>query len=167
MKTREPIRRAPELGTTRIAALWIATTFAALLPQTTSAFQCVAYGPVSLVGTLVRQTYAGPPDYESVTKGDAPNVIWILQLDERTCVYSQRGDEREYGQQEMQLELAADRHESLVGKRLIVDGDLVRGGAKHEKRLVLRVRDMRVATALHDRKGSYTSSDCRCYPRSF
>jgi len=41
---------------------------------------------VSLTGRLVQQTYPGPPDYESVTKGDEPLVIWVLQMDRRICI---------------------------------------------------------------------------------
>ena len=139
----------------------------ACLPQLTSALQCVEYGHISLVGTLVRQTYAGPPDFESVTKGDAPQVIWILQLEERTCVYSQSREAREYEQHEVQLEAGATQAEGfqkLLGKRLIIDGELIRGGARHEKRLVLLVSELRAATALHERKSPY-AADCRCYTR--
>lgn len=139
----------------------------ACLPQVTSALQCVEYGRISLVGTLVRQTYAGPPEFESVTKGDEPQVIWILQLEERTCVYSQSRDAREYEQHEVQLEagaMQAKDFQKLLGKRLIIDGELIRGGARHEKRLVLVVSELREATALHDRTNSY-AADCRCYIR--
>jgi hypothetical protein len=140
---------------------------AACLPQVTGALQCVEYGSVSLVGTLVRQTYAGPPDFESVTKGDEPQVIWILQLDERTCVYSQSREAREYEQHEVQLQWNGKQptnYLKLLGKRLVIDGALIRGGAQHDKRLVLIVSQVREAAALQDRKNSYRA-DCRCYER--
>jgi hypothetical protein len=39
------------------------------------AARCLYYGDVSLTGRLIQQTYPGPPDFESVTKGDQPLVI--------------------------------------------------------------------------------------------
>ena len=145
----------------------LAAAFAMLPSQSAHALQCVEYGSVSLVGTLVRQTYAGPPDFDSVTKGDEPVVIWILQLDERTCVHSSSKELGESNEHEMQLEWdgeQAARYRELLGKRLIVDGELIRGGARHDKRLVVIVHNAREATALHDRK-NYYNADCRCYSR--
>jgi Domain of unknown function (DUF4431) len=48
--------------------------------------------PTSLAfeGTLTRRTFAGPPNYEDVRKGDAPERTYILKLDERICA---AGDE--------------------------------------------------------------------------
>ena len=37
---------------------------------------------VKLVGVIKNQTFPGPPNYESVAKGDAPEDYWILTLDE-------------------------------------------------------------------------------------
>jgi len=147
--------------------LCVTAALTMLLPQPTRALQCVEYGSVSLVGTLVRQTYAGAPDFDSVTKGDEAVVIWILQLEERTCVHALSRELREYNEHEMQLELTGEqvvRYRELLGKRLIVAGELIRGGARHDKRLVLVVHDAREATALHDRK-NYYGAECRCYPR--
>jgi hypothetical protein len=137
------------------------------MPQPASALQCIEYGPVRLVGTLVRQTYAGPPDFESVTKGDEPQTIWVLQLEERACVYSRSRAEREYEQDEIQLEVSPVQikaYQQLLGQRLIVEGDLIRGGARHEKRLVLVVTKLNEASAMQDRKNAY-AAECRCYTR--
>lgn len=45
--------------------------------------QVVHYEPaiVSLVGTLETQTFAGPPNYESIVKGDKIEAGWYLRLD--------------------------------------------------------------------------------------
>jgi len=102
---------------------------------------CLDYGPVVLDGRLVRQTYAGPPDYESVTKGDAPIVIWLLQLDPSVCVVDPAGRHpKEYAAREIQIELPPDeyaRYRHLLGEKITVSGTLIRGGAKHDKRLVI------------------------------
>jgi hypothetical protein len=129
-----------------------------------SASQCVEYGAASLAGRLVRQTYPGPPDYESVTKGDEPLIILVLQLDERTCVYSDSTFASGYGEREVQLVLDAAhyaQYQMFLGKRLIVTGELVRGGARHEKRLVLVVHEIKKAPTL--RSGAHLYSPrCRC-----
>lgn len=125
--------------------MWRALLLVALLPVT-QAFaagaysECLKYGPIRLVGTLVRQTYAGPPDYESVTKGDEPRVIWILQLDQRVCVNSNARYPREPTQIEIELALPANQYEQyrhLLGQRIAATGELVHGGANYQKRLVL------------------------------
>jgi hypothetical protein len=96
---------------------------------------CFDYGPIQLSGTLVRQTYAGPPDYESVTKGDRPIVIYVLQLDSTLCVADSRivG----LGTRELQLEWSAGDPASFLGKKVTVTGELTRGGAQHDNRFVI------------------------------
>jgi hypothetical protein len=96
---------------------------------------CVDYGPISLKGRVVRQTYAGPPDYESVTKGDQPIVFYLLQLDYTLCI----NDSQVLGRatREVQLEWRAGDPASLLGKQITVTGELIRGGARHDKRDVI------------------------------
>jgi hypothetical protein len=102
---------------------------------------CIDYGPARLTGTVVRQTYAGPPDYESVTKGDQPLVIWVLQLDPSLCVIDAQGRySKEYAAREIQLQWQAGGLEpfrALLGRKVTVTGELIRGGARHDKRLVI------------------------------
>lgn len=109
------------------------------------AYDCLEYGPIRLVGTLVRQTYAGPPDYESVTKGDEPQILWLLQLDQRVCVDSNSRYPREPTAIEIELALPADqyaRHRHLLGQKIIASGELIHGGANYQKRLVLLADDL-------------------------
>jgi hypothetical protein len=134
-----------------VAAILIASSLAtatcALAPckvasaASTGSYTCLDYGPVSLTGILVRQTYPGPPDYESVTKGDAPTIILVLQLDSPVCVNAAgSGYPREYNEREIQLDIDYARYpqfRNLLGKRILASGELIRGGARHEKRLVL------------------------------
>jgi hypothetical protein len=144
----------------------VAAVFAALPRPTTAASQCVGYGAASLAGTLVRQTYPGPPDYESVTKGDEPRVIWVLLLDERACMYSDSTYTSRYGEREVQLALDPDQYtqyRQFLNKQLIVTGVLVRGGVRDEKRLVLIVNEMRKAPAIRSDAHEYGySPDCPC-----
>ena len=126
------------------------------------AAECQRYGIVSLTGRLVQQTYPGPPDYESVTKGDQPLVIWILQMDRPICVaglnssypsaYS--GYPSAYGEREIQVVLGADQYAGageyaqyryLLGKRITVTGRLQAGGARYEKRFVVAPYEIKTA----------------------
>jgi hypothetical protein len=122
-------------------ALIVLVASTATAGSAAAAYECLDYGPINLTGRLVRQTYAGPPDYESVTKGDAPVVIWVLQLDRSVCIVDSAARyPKEYGAREIQLELPADRYalyQHLLGTKITVNGELQRGGARHEKRLVL------------------------------
>ena len=109
--------------------------------------ECLRYGVVSLTGRLVQQTYPGPPDYESVTKGDEPLVIWVLLLDRGTCVAgSYSGYPSAYREREIQIVLGTDQYVAapeyaqyryLLGDRITVTGSLLPGGARYEKRLVV------------------------------
>jgi hypothetical protein len=109
-------------------ALAMATAF-------TADASCLDYGPMSLSGRVVRQTYAGPPDYESVTKGDRPIVIYLLQLDYTLCLIESQLVAQ--NTREVQLEWQAGDPASLVGKKVTVIGELIRGGARHDKRVVM------------------------------
>ncbi|MEP6827191.1 MAG: hypothetical protein ABJA10_03870 [Aestuariivirga sp.] len=42
--------------------------------------------PKTLVGHLKLQTFAGPPNYEDVRKGDTPERVFILKLDKSICL---------------------------------------------------------------------------------
>jgi len=107
---------------------------------------CLAYEVVSLTGRLVRQTYAGPPDYESVTKGDAAQVIWVLVLDRHVCVVDPNPSlPKEYYEREVQLVLDAGRqpqYQHLLGEKVIATGKLLPGGARYDKRLVLAASEI-------------------------
>ncbi|WP_129642033.1 DUF4431 domain-containing protein [Peristeroidobacter agariperforans] len=108
-------------------------------------YSCLQYGPIDIAGTLVRHTYAGPPDYESVTKGDEPRTVWVLQLDERVCVDANTRYPREVIQLEIELALTPkqfERYRQLLGQRVRVSGELEHGGANYQKRLVIAPRDI-------------------------
>lgn len=117
------------------------------------AAQCLYYGDVSLTGRLVQQTYPGPPDFESVTKGDAPLVIWILQLDTGVCIVSSSASyPNVYNEHEIQLVLGNDQYvrtaayaeyRGLLGKRIAVTGRLLPGGGKYEKPQVIALRSIK------------------------
>lgn len=49
---------------------------------------CLSYEPVvvTLRGKLVRKTFPGPPNYQSIHRGDTPETAWILELSTPACV---------------------------------------------------------------------------------
>lgn len=118
-----------------------------LMPTAASiADPCLEYGTVSLRGTMVRQTYAGPPDYESITQGDQPRVIWVLQLERWLCVAdSNYRYPKEHNEHEVEIALTADQYtqyQHLLGAKVIATGQLLHGGANYQKRLVLTASDI-------------------------
>ena len=67
----------------------LALTFAAAL-GTPSAPGCIdgrsGRAPVSFEGRLERRIFAGPPNYDSIRRGDRPEPAYILTLDRRICI---------------------------------------------------------------------------------
>lgn len=129
--------------------MWRALLVIALVPLARPAaaleFTCLQYGPIQIAGMLVQHTYAGPPDYESVTKGDAPLTVWKLQLDERICVDANTRYPRELIQIEIELALTPDQYRQyrpLLGQKVRVTGELKHGGASHQKLLVIEPDDI-------------------------
>lgn len=126
-------------------ALLVIFLFSPALPAGALEYACLQYGPIDIAGTIVRHTYAGPPDYESVTKGDEPRTVWVLQLDERICVDANTRYPREVIQLEIELALTPEqfqRYRDLLGQRVRVSGELKHGGASYQKRLVIAARDI-------------------------
>jgi len=128
--------------------LFILVGLSSVIPaQGLTAAECIEYGAVSLTGRLVRQTYAGPPDFESMTRGDQPQVIWILALDRGVCAVDGGARyPREPYQKEIQLVLPAElasKYRALLGERVTATGQLIHGGARYDKRLVLTTNDVR------------------------
>ena len=92
---------------------------------------------VTLSGKLSRKTFAGPPNYESVRGGDAPETYWILHLARPVCV---SGEEPEENVSDIQLILSEaqyPRHKGLLGKRVVVSGKLVHAETGHHHTNVL------------------------------
>src|SRR5687768_14839285 len=94
----------------RAVPCFVLAIFLVALPAAALEFTCLQYGPIEIAGTIVQHTYAGPPDYESVTKGDRPLTVWKLQLDERICVDANSRYPREAIQLEIELALTPEQY---------------------------------------------------------
>lgn len=61
-----------------------------------AAQSCFSYesSGTKLAGRIKIMTFPGPPNYESVEKGDQPEVAWVLRLGKPVCV--RKGQDNEF-----------------------------------------------------------------------
>jgi hypothetical protein len=113
------------------AAVLISTN--SVICRSTPQSRCLSYEPavVTLSGTLVRKTFPGPPNYESVKKGDKPETSWFLDLPESVCVGEDKTEPdlnpKQSGVHEIQLVLQPEqyqRHKGMVGRKVLATGSL-------------------------------------------
>ena len=90
------------------------------LSQRVSASERVyQYDPqvVTLTGVLDTRVYAGPPNYESVKKGDRPNKVWLVRLPRPISIDPGPGPasfERETGIKEIHVILTELKGEEIL-----------------------------------------------------
>jgi hypothetical protein len=87
--------------------------------------------PVSLTGRLIRRTLPGPPNYQSIARGDRPQVADLLILDAPICTIPDYKDSPNTDAFQGQDTLQVRRAEStwrdvgrLTGRRVVVAGTL-------------------------------------------
>ena len=101
---------------------------------------CVSYEPevVTLTGTIRQHTFPGPPNYESVAKGDQAERVWVLHLAKPICVSASTDWEKETGVSDLQLLLERRQSgKSWVGRKVVVSGTLFRAHTGHHHTKVL------------------------------
>lgn len=106
---------------------------------------CLSYGPavVRLKGAIISRTYPGPPEYESIWKGDEPETYWLLVLPSPACVDANTKDfePAQRTVSRIQLVFRGEKwyriYRSLLGKRVIATGTLFAGFNIHHKTPVL------------------------------
>jgi hypothetical protein len=106
---------------------------------------CLSYaGPAEISGTLIARTVPGPPNYESVRKGDRAERIWLVRLDHPACVDADpKGDginEAADDLREIQLVLgkeAYDRYRDLLNRHVAARGTLIGAHTGHHRTPVL------------------------------
>jgi hypothetical protein len=108
--------------------------------------QCLAYGgKVQLSGTLERKTYPGPPEFESIAAGDAPETIWLLRLEQPACVMRDRNDPSGVNAavsstKQVQLllnEVQYKLYAKWIGLRVTLRGKLYGAATRHHRTPVL------------------------------
>ena len=114
------------------------------------AAQCLEYGPaiVNLSGTLVRQTFPGPPNYANIKRGDKPERYLILKLRKPICVeVADHFDIHEEGQTQIQLVLEPKQYKQfrkLIGQKVKATGQLFHAHTgHHHKPLLLTTNEIR------------------------
>lgn len=112
---------------------------------------CLSYEPKieRIKGKIERITFAGPPNYESVKKGDKTEIYWILKLSNAVCVNNINNDELnvpETNLKEIQLVLKINQYKKykrFIWKNVIVKGTLFHAFTAHHKtRVLLEVEDI-------------------------
>jgi hypothetical protein len=94
---------------------------------------CYHYRPasVSLSGRLLQRTLPGPPNYQSIARGDRPQVVDLLILDAPICTIADYKDSPNtdafQGQDTIQVRRAESTWREvrrLSGRRVVVTGTL-------------------------------------------
>lgn len=107
---------------------------------------CLSYDPatVELTGSVIRRTMPGPPNYESVRKGDRPEIVSILRLARPVCVTGNTDDINVPEQNVTDLQLVLDekqfaRVRELTGRnvRVAARGKLFHAHTAHHRTNVL------------------------------
>ena len=108
--------------------------------------QCLSYEPatVSLKGIIKRHSFPGPPNFESVKKGDQPEQVWVLHLSSPICVSASSDFEAQSNISDLQLVLTEgqkqyDRYRSLLGNRVEVTGTMFQASTGHHHTKVLLI----------------------------
>jgi hypothetical protein len=105
---------------------------------------CLSYEAdgVRLTGTISKKTFPGPPNYESVRRGDEPETYWILHLVSPVCTTASPDNDAESGVMDIQLILTPKQYalyRKFVGRRahVMVTGKLSHAITGHHHTQVL------------------------------
>lgn len=107
---------------------------------------CYHYTPaaVALTGRLVQRTMPGPPNFESIARGDRPQVVVFLILETPICTIADYKDSpntdafpRQDTLQVRSTPATAPRLRQLVGSRVTVEGTLAEWALGRDRTPVL------------------------------
>lgn len=119
--------------------------------RSANAQTCFSYEPSAVVlqGTIRRHTFAGPPNYESIAKGDKPEDVWLLHLTAPLCVSANATWQKERDVSRVQLVFADgpkeyERYRRLLDQKAIVTGTLFHAQTgHHHTRVLVTVRSIK------------------------
>jgi hypothetical protein len=120
--------------------------------------ECLKDGQdVTLEGRISRETFPGPPNYQSIDDGDAPETTWIFTIAAPHCVVAESmedGSLYEVAKSTTRFQLvlsdAADfeRHKALVDNRAIIEGQIFVGHTGHyHTKAAITVREITSASS--------------------
>jgi Domain of unknown function (DUF4431) len=103
---------------------------------------CLNYAPevVQLIGTISKKTFPGPPNYESIRKGDKPETYWVLKLPDTVCTEASGDNDAENSVTDLQLILTQKQYtlyRKFLGRRVNVAGKLSHAQTGHHHTPVL------------------------------
>ena len=110
--------------------------------------ECLKEGQeLTFTGTVSRETFPGPPNYESIDDGDTPETYWILTINTPQCVIAESledGSLHELAKSTTRFQLAFQdssiytSHKNVVENGVVVEGQLFAGhsGHHHTKALI-------------------------------
>ena len=120
----------------------VLTLFA--LSACASAQGCLPYETdgVRLTGTITKMTFPGPPNYESIRKGDTPETSWVLHLRKPICTTASTDNDAEKSVTDLQLILTARQYtiyKKFVGRKtsVTITGKLTHAMTGHHHTPVL------------------------------
>jgi len=126
--------------------LVLLATPVAQVPRRRQGATCLSYEPdtVSLTGTVRRHTFPGPPNYESIGKGDEPEPGFYLHMARPVCTIGRDDvDVAARGVRLVQLVLDSAgyaRLRPLLGRPVTLRGTLFHAfSGHHHAALLLRV----------------------------
>ena len=72
----------------KLRILWLSFILLLMSVAPALAQGCLSYEPaeVSLAGRISRRTFPGPPNYQSIRRGDRAETFWVLHLQQPVCV---------------------------------------------------------------------------------
>jgi len=105
---------------------------------------CLNYEPdvVTLTGIIRTRSFPGPPNFESVAKGDERENVWVLRLRKPICVTPKGDTDGETKVIELQIVLPrgveqAEEYSPFEDRRVTVTGTLFRAETGHHHAKVL------------------------------
>jgi hypothetical protein len=115
------------------------------LSASASAQTCLEYGPrVSLSGKVQSRVFPGPPNYNSIKRGDRPETAFILTLPTPTCTINKTADDIDVPEtdiREVQLVITKPSDwkliKRLLGKPVLITGTLFHSHTAHHRTKVL------------------------------
>jgi hypothetical protein len=123
----------------RFCALLLVSAVSFLWIGADAGARCLSYEPiqVSLDGTLVTRSLPGPPGYVNIARGDHPETIVILVLDQPICVKADStsiSNTKAHSQvTEVQLVMGTAAYRTLVDKRVRATGTLFSARSRHHR----------------------------------
>lgn len=147
----------PRLVSARAALAFLWLTAGNCLAGTSS---CTAFqfgDEIGVGGWIVKRTYAGPPNFQSVQRGDMPETIYVLQLNKPACVHPAQTDQENEAAEtvgEAQLVVMESGQSKtasrLMGRRVWVTGKFFSAhSGHHHTPVLLEVTNVRRGGSTH------------------